>query len=144
MLSAKCPRHPGRRGKLLTRDDSENHSKDEIPFGAMVEHYPISARDQARLHQFGEKVLPGILLGFALIAGGIWKGDIFLVADMEELEKLDASEKYTRRLECERSHDFTEGRRIRVSCGRWYGNIVGKDITNSWKPTQRREQTVRG
>ena len=24
-----------------------------IPFGAMVEYYPISSRDQSRLHQFG-------------------------------------------------------------------------------------------
>ena len=46
-----------------------------ITFGAMVEFYPISAREQSRFHQFGKKVLPGIFLGCALIAG-IWKGDI--------------------------------------------------------------------
>ena len=38
-----------------------------IPFGATVECYPISARDQSTLHQFGKKVLPGIFLGYALI-----------------------------------------------------------------------------
>ena len=32
-----------------------------IPVGAMVECHPISTRDQARRHQFGKKVLPGIL-----------------------------------------------------------------------------------
>ena len=26
-----------------------------IPFGAMVEHHPISSKDQARLHQFGAR-----------------------------------------------------------------------------------------
>ena len=36
-----------------------------IPFGAMVEYHPISAKDQSRLHQFGPKVLPGIFLGSA-------------------------------------------------------------------------------
>ena len=51
----------------------------------MVEYHPISTRDQSRLHQFGKKVLPGIFLGYELIAGGIWKGDI-LIADLEELE----------------------------------------------------------
>ena len=61
-----------------------------IPFGAMVEYHPISANDQSRLHQFGPKVLPGIFLGYALNAGGIWKGDS-LVADIEELEQMDAS-----------------------------------------------------
>ena len=37
-------------------------------------------------------------LGHALyIAGGLWKGDI-LVADIEELEEMDASELHARRL----------------------------------------------
>ena len=68
-----------------------------IPFGSSVEYYPISAKDQSRIHQFGKKVLPGLFLGYALYAGGIWKGDI-LVADIEELETRDASEIYSKRL----------------------------------------------
>ena len=36
-------------------------------------------------------------LGYDLYAGGIWKGD-FLVADLEELETMDASEIYSKRL----------------------------------------------
>ena len=68
-----------------------------IPFGAMVECHPISAKDQSRLHQFGAKVLPGVFLGYASYAGGIWKGDI-MVADIEELEEMDASELHARRL----------------------------------------------
>ena len=63
-----------------------------IPFGAMVEYHNISAKDQSRLHQLGAEVLPGIFLGCALYAGGIWKGDI-MVADIEELEEMDASER---------------------------------------------------
>ena len=62
-----------------------------IPFGALVEYLPNSERDKAIIHQFGQKVLTGIFLGYAL------KGDI-LKADIEELEKLDASEIYPRRL----------------------------------------------
>ena len=68
-----------------------------ILFGSLVEYYPISAKDQSRIHQFGKKVLPGLFLGYALYAGGIWKGDI-LVADIEELETMDASEIYSKRL----------------------------------------------
>ena len=63
----------------------------------MVEYHPISAKDISRLHKFGLKVLLGIFLGYALHAGGIWKGGI-LVADIEELEEMDASELHTRRL----------------------------------------------
>ena len=59
----------------------------------MFEYHPISARDQSRIHHFGEKVLPGIFPGYALIAGKFWKGDI-LIAVIEQLEKLDASEIY--------------------------------------------------
>ena len=39
-----------------------------IPFGSMVEYFPVSAKDQSRIHQFGKKVLPGIFLGYALYA----------------------------------------------------------------------------
>ena len=67
-----------------------------IPFGSLVEYYPISAKDQSRIHQFGNKVSPG-LFRYALYAGGIWKGDV-LVADLEELETMDASEIYPKRL----------------------------------------------
>ena len=68
-----------------------------IPFGSLVKYYPISAKDQSRIHQFGQKVLSGLFLGYALYAGGIWKGDM-MVADVEELETMDASEIYAKRL----------------------------------------------
>ena len=68
-----------------------------IPFGSLVEYYPISAKDQSRIQQFGKKVLPGLFLGYALYVGRIWKGDI-MVADLEELETMDASEIYSKRL----------------------------------------------
>ena len=67
-----------------------------IPFGSLVEYYPVTAKDQSRIHQFGRKVLPGLFLGYALYAGGIWKGDV-LIADLEELETMDASEIYSKR-----------------------------------------------
>ena len=68
-----------------------------IPFGSLVEYYPISAKDQSRIHQLRKKVSPGLFLGYALYAVGMWKGDI-LVADLEELETMDASEIYSKRL----------------------------------------------
>ena len=63
----------------------------------MVEYHPITAKDQSRLHPFGKNVLLGLFLGYALYPGGIWKGDV-LVADLEELETMDASEIYSKRL----------------------------------------------
>ena len=65
--------------------------------GSLVEYYPITAKDQSRIHQFGKKVFPGLFLGYALYVGGIWKGDV-LIADLEELETMDASEIYSKRL----------------------------------------------
>ena len=76
-----------------------------IPFGSLVEYYLISAKDQSRIHQFGKKILPGLFLGYALYEGGIWKGDV-LVADLEELETMDASEIYSKRLYAKRSVYF--------------------------------------
>ena len=68
-----------------------------IPFGSLVEYYPTIAKDQSRIHQFGKNVLPGLFLGYALYAGGIWKGDV-LIAYLEELETMDASKIYSKRL----------------------------------------------
>ena len=68
-----------------------------IPFGSLVEYHPTTAKDQSRIHQFGKKVLPGLFLGYALYAGRNWKGDV-LIADLEELETMDASEIYSKRL----------------------------------------------
>ena len=68
-----------------------------IPLGSLVEYHPITAKDQSRIHQFGKKVLPGVFLGYALYAGWIWKGDV-LIADLEELETMDASEIKSKRL----------------------------------------------
>ena len=68
-----------------------------IPFGSLFEYHPISAKDQSRIHQFGIKVFPGLFFGYALYAGGIWKGDT-MVADIEELETMDASDICSKRL----------------------------------------------
>ena len=64
-----------------------------IPFGSLVEYYPISSTDLSRIHQFGKKVFVGLFFGYVLYAEGISKGDV-LVADLEELETMDASEIY--------------------------------------------------
>ena len=54
-------------GRRSMKDALENHLKDLIiPFGSLVEYYPISAKDQSRIHQFGEKVLPGLFHGYGL------------------------------------------------------------------------------
>ena len=80
------------------KDVLGNHFKGPmIPFDSLVEYHLVTAKDQSKTHQFGKKVLPGLFLGYALYAGGIWKGDV-LVADIEELETMDASESYSKRL----------------------------------------------
>ena len=83
-------------GRRPMKDVVGNHIKGLIiPFGSLVEYHPITAKDQYRIHQFGKKVLPGLFLGYALYAGGIWKGDV-LSEDLEELETMDASEIYSK------------------------------------------------
>ena len=68
-----------------------------ILFGSLVEYHLFTAKDQSRIRQFGKKVLPGLFLGYALYVEGIWKGDV-LIADIEELETMDASGIYSKRL----------------------------------------------
>ena len=113
-----------------------------IPFGAMVEYHPISVRDQSRIHQIGKTVLPGIFLGYALIAGRNWKGHI-MIADSEELEKMDASEISPRRTNAKETVVVTQKRRIHIPSGRWCNKIVRKRLriprTHSEAGTNRKE-----
>ena len=95
-----------------------------IPFGSLVEYYPISAKDQSRIHQFGKKVLPGLFLRYALYAGGIWKGDV-LVADLEELETMDASAIYSKRLNTKRGDISQRKWKIYFSNRRWTNQNLG-------------------
>ena len=85
-------------GRRPMEDVLGNHLKDRL---FHLVHWLsitlLTAKDQSRIHQFGKKVLPGLFLGYALYAGGIWKGDV-LVADLQELETIYASEIYSKRL----------------------------------------------
>ena len=86
------------KGKLSMKDDLDNQTKGQkFLLEQWLNIIRISERDQSRLHQFGKTVLPGIFLGYELIAERLWKGHI-LVADTEELEKLGASEIYPPRI----------------------------------------------
>ena len=72
-------------------------------------------------HKIGKKDLAGMFLGFALIVGEDFGEGDFLVADIEELENLDASEVLVRRIHAKRSVDATKGPNRR-----WNSKIVWK------------------
>ena len=96
-----------------------------IPFGSLVEYHPITAKDQSRIHQFGKKVLLGLFLGYALYAGGTWKGDV-LIADLEELETMERIGNLVEKTQCERG-DISPKRRIYFSNRRWTNQNSRKD-----------------
>ena len=116
-----------------------------IPFGALAEYHLISARDQMRIHQFGKKVLPGIFEGYALIAEGLWKGDI-LRADMEEFENMDASEIYPRRINAKEVLIRHKRGWIHIPICRWHSKIVRRWLriprTHSKAGTSRKERKI--
>ena len=96
-----------------------------IPFGSLVEYHPITAKDQSRIHQFGKKVLSGLFLGYTLYAEGIWQGDV-LVGDLAELETMDASEIYSKRLNA-KEVIFPKEKGIYFSNRRWTNQTLGRD-----------------
>jgi len=55
-----------------------------IPFGAEVTYKPITAKDKARCHEFGEKKLSALFVGYDQQRGGGWSDDLW-VADMEQI-----------------------------------------------------------
>ena len=113
-----------------------------IPFGSLVEYHLFTAKDQSRIHQFGKKVLPGLFLGYALYVGGIRKGDL-LVADLEELETMDASEIYSKRLNAKEVIFPKEKGKIMFPAGDGRIKLPGGDQelrTFTWM----REHSIRG
>ena len=80
--------------------DGETHYERRlgVPFdGPMVEYQPISAKDQSRIHQFERKYYLYRSLDTPCTQYESGKGDL-LVADIDELQQMDASEIYVKRL----------------------------------------------
>ena len=67
-----------------------------MPFGAKASLKSVSSKDEARLHQFGKKMLPRIFMGYVLRVEKGWSGDL-LTADCQDLEILSASEIHVKR-----------------------------------------------
>ena len=107
----------------------------------MVEYHPISTGDQSRLHEFGKKVLFGKVLGCALIAAGFWKEDP-LTADLEELEKMNASEIHPRRVNANEALSSQNREEFVFPIADGTSKISGGDYEFR-EPTLGREQTVR-
>ena len=78
-------------GRRPLKDVLGNHVKDLFSIGSLVEYHPITAKDRSRIHQFGMKSY------FNCSSDTLCKGD-GLVADLEELETMDASEILSKRL----------------------------------------------
>ena len=83
-------------GRRPMKDVSGNHLKDRLFH--LVHWLSITQNCEGSVKNPSIwKVLPGLFLGYSLYAGRIWKGDV-LVADLEELETMDASEICSNRL----------------------------------------------
>ena len=76
-----------------------------------------------------------------MIAGRIWKGDI-LIADIEELELLDASENYARRLNAKEVLITQKDGEFIFPVADGSAQLSGRDYEFQ-EPTLRRESTVR-
>ena len=85
----------------------------------MVEYHPSSPKDQARIHQFGKKVLPGTFLCYELIAGDSRSGRFGRVGCIRNL-----SSKNQRK----GSIDQTKRWWIHIPDSRWYSKMVRKRL----------------
>ena len=125
LLSAKYS------GPLVRREETPLERRFGMPlygpvisFGAMVEYHPISAKD------IGPKVLPGVFLGYVLYAGGIWKGHT-MVADIDELEHVDASEIHARRLNAKEVFTPMKGEKIMFPVAD--GTVKNSGVVRMWQ-----------
>ena len=119
MLSARCPR------PLF------------FPFDALVRYLPNSERDKARIHQFGKKVFSWI----CFYRRRIWEEDI-LIDEIEELEKLEASETHPRTLNAKEVLITQKDGECVFPVAGGSAKLSGRDYEFQ-EPTLRRESTVR-
>ena len=106
-------------GKLLTRDVLGNHLQD--PQFRLVHWLSITLflrKTSQESINLERKSCLDCSLDTHCTPGGIWKGDV-LVADLEELETMDASEIYSKKTQCERGDLSQRKRRIYFSNRRW-------------------------
>ena len=104
----------------------------------MFEYRPSSPKDQAIIHQFGKNVLPGIFLGYEVIAENFERS--ILIADLEDLEKLDASDIYPRRIKAKEVLISQKDDGFIFPTAHGTANLAGRD--HEFRvPTPRREPT---
>ena len=84
------------------------------------------------------KSLAKFFLGYSLHAGGIWKGDI-LVADIDELEEMDASGIYAKRLNAKQVFTPMSGEKLIFPIADGTVKLSGgdQDLTTSTKKSNR-------
>ena len=96
-----------------------------IPMGAEVRYMPISAKDKARTHKFGDKLLNGIFAGYGQHAGGRWDKTL-LLADWEELQKQEiASQVRVKRFKAGEVHPVKVAEGVRISVSRRSNTTTG-------------------
>ena len=130
------------------------HLKSQIILHICLHHHVVVLKLRCRrschnankicsiIYQFGNKVLPGLFLGYALYAGRIWKGDV-LVADIKELETMDASEIYSQRLNAKEIIFPKENGNFIFPAGDGRIKLSGRD-QELRTPTLIREHPIRG
>ena len=96
----------------------ENYLTDQFsPFGAMVEYHIYLVLKSCQVHMF---------LGYVLYAGGIRKGNI-MVADIEDLAQMDASELHARRLNAKEVSTPMKGEKLILPVADGTVKISGED-----------------
>ena len=134
--SAKCPRPPGTRENTIwksiwrTMSLGQWMSFSSNPWMSLL----FSVRDQSRLHQSGKKVLPGIFLGSAPIAGEFGKElfwmQIWKIPGKVAMHPLF----YPRRINVKDCTDIARRRWVHIPSSTWYRQKCQEETTNSENP----------
>ena len=111
-----------------------------IPCGAMVEYHhtrPVQAPPS------WQESFTWNIQWICFKRGGIWKGKI-LIADIEELKKMNAPEIYPQRIHAKQVLIPEKGRIVHIPSSRWYSETVRKRLqfpkTHSMAWTNRKER----
>ena len=126
---------------LPTKDDSDKHVKNQwflLSNGWVSPDF--NTRSLKNCAYWDKKVLPCIFLCCALIAGGIWKGDI-LITNTKEPEMIDASQFYPQRINATEVLITQKGDEFRFPVTDGTVKVSGRDYEFR-EVARRREQNV--
>ena len=93
------------------------------PFGCEIRYKPSNPKDKKRLHKYGDKMLPGLMAGYAVHPGGDWNEDLCIIDKVQLFTAPKPSKVYLKRIHHKEVYPMQQNGKFKfpVAERSWYG-----------------------